>query len=59
MPEHLTKYDFKTYDILTNRNFSQKSSEVSVREQPPAGNESELLSFHEYNQSKIRKDDSK
>ncbi|MCL1845125.1 MAG: galactokinase [Defluviitaleaceae bacterium] len=39
-------------DILTNRNFFQKSSEVSVREQPPARNESELLSFHEY--SKIR-----
>ncbi|MCL1845253.1 MAG: L-threonylcarbamoyladenylate synthase [Defluviitaleaceae bacterium] len=35
-------------DILTNRNFFQKSSEVSVREQPPARNESELLSFHEY-----------
>ncbi|MCL1846297.1 MAG: 4-(cytidine 5'-diphospho)-2-C-methyl-D-erythritol kinase [Defluviitaleaceae bacterium] len=35
--------------ILTNRNFFQKSSEVSVREQPSARNESELLSFHEYN----------
>ncbi|MCL1845664.1 MAG: copper amine oxidase N-terminal domain-containing protein, partial [Defluviitaleaceae bacterium] len=36
-------------DILTNRNFFQKSSEVSVCEQPPVGNESELLSFHGHN----------
>ncbi|MCL1844909.1 MAG: TIGR03960 family B12-binding radical SAM protein [Defluviitaleaceae bacterium] len=43
--------------ILANRNFLQNSSEVSVREQPPVRNESELFSFHEYSREHVSHDD--